>query len=105
MASIYNEIKPIKQLYNDIINKTCKCIDEILNTGNFLLINDIWLYFISKKLDYNMILVDGNEDSYNDNGFGRYGCVYQLFKMFNGENEFCLKEKKRHEYFNCKCIY
>ena len=36
-----------------------------------------------------MVLVDNNKNTTNDNGFGKNGCVYQLFKMFNNDNDFC----------------
>ena len=104
-GSIYKDIKIVKELYNNFICETCKTLEDIILNHNFRRVETLWKYFIDKRLDYNMILVPENINSFNDDGFGVSGCVYQLFKMFSNEYDFCLKEKKRHECYNCNSIY
>ena len=104
-GSIYNNIKIVKDLYNDFICQTCYTIEDIIKNRKYKAIEKLWKFFIAKRLDYNMVFAPENKSSFNDNGFGVSGCVYQIFKMFENEYDFCLKEKRRHECFNCNSVY
>lgn len=52
-----------------------------------------------------MVFAPENKYSFNDDGFGVSGYAYQLFKMLTNEYNFCLKETKRYEFFNCNSLY
>ena len=51
-----------------------------------------------------MFFARDNKYSFNDDDFGVSGCAYQLFKIFANEYDFSLKEKIRHECFNCNSV-